>query len=284
MTDRTATTPEREPAHPASDSLAAVPRTAEALDDTVETTTTRAWIALAAIAVLVAAGLAWSLVARLPQQTVATAVVDQRGETYDVVARAAGSVRVTVAPGTRVARGQELGRLTPFPGDTSGAPRAPRPVVAPVAGTVGEILVGDGAGVSAGELLTTITPGSADGRVRSVVTYVPASEAALYTPGDTVSVAVSNLAAGATRVVDATVSSVSEVPSRLEAMRATLRVDDLATKLLEDADGAAYRIELRLRELDALPARDRPVQGQLVEVTNTYDDPHPIELLLGRTT
>lgn len=181
------------PAQPAHESLAAAPRTAEELDETVETTTTGGWIALVAIALLVAGGLAWSLIAHLPQQTVATGVVDQR----------------------------------------------------------------------------------------DVVTYLPAGDAVRYTPGDTVSVALQDLAAGSTRTVRAAVSAVSDVPSSIEAMRATRFPEDLARELLDAADGVAYRVDLALP--DPLSGPGRPARGQLVEVTNTYDDPHPIELLLGRT-
>jgi hypothetical protein len=114
------------------------------------------------------------------------------------------------------------------------------------------------------------------------VTYLPAVEAARYRPGSTVTVTADNLATGNDRTLVATVSSVASSPSDVGAMAVALQSDSLARRLLDEAGGAAYRVQLAVRT-----GGDRasaPDDGQVVTITNTYAEPRPVDLLLGRSS
>jgi multidrug resistance efflux pump len=252
----------------------------EALDVVVRTTTTGGWIALIAVCVAVVTGLVWAFVARVPQQTSGSAVVHQQGASVDVVAGSPGSVVVTVAPGQPVTAGQEVARLTPFDDAGAAAEPAVRSIRAPMAGTVRDVLVRDGLGVVAADVVAVVTPERSLAE-RHAVMFMTAEEADLYRPGQPVSLTVTNLGTQSTRTIAATVSAVGNVPSDIRAVEATLSDDGLARSWFDRTAGVPYRVDLEIEDLSTFEPLDRPAQGQIVEVTNTYAEPHPIELLFG---
>jgi biotin carboxyl carrier protein len=253
----------------------------EALDAVVRTTTTGGWIALIAVCTAVVAGLVWAFVARVPQQISGSAVVHQQGASFDVVAGSPGSVVVTVAPGQPVGAGQEVARLTPF-GDAGAGATAPgfRSIRAPMAGTVRDVLVRDGLGVVAEDVVLVVTPERSLAARRAVM-FMSAEEADLYRLGQPVSLTVTNLGTQSNRTINATVSAVGNVPSDIRALEATLSDDGLARSWFDRTAGVPYRVDLEIEDLSSLEPLDRPAQGQIVKVTNTYAEPHPIELLFG---
>lgn len=265
--------------HEGRNLLTSVPPSPEVLDETAQVTTASGWVALGAAGALVVAGVLWSFLGTLPQQTSGTAVISQQGATYDIIAGGAGAAVVTVGQGAVVGAGQPVARITPFSAD--GRPEAPvRAVTTPVAGRVHEILATDGRGVDPADVLVTID--TAHHGPPQAVTYLAAADAARYRPGATVTVTTENLAAGSERTLPATVRSVAEVPSDLGAMTVAVGSDELARRMLHDAGGAAYRVQLSLREPGA-PGLDQPADGMVVTITNTYDEIRPIDLLLGRS-
>lgn len=259
--------------------MTTIPATPETLDDTVETTTTRGWIALVAITLTVVAVGLWAFVATIPQQTSSVAVVDQPGDTFDVTTGRGGSVVVKVAPGDRVDQGQTVAALTPAGAGSDGA-TSPLPVTSPAAGTVGDILVRDGEGVDATRSILTVERDE-DGSEVDVVTFLPAEEASLYRVGKDVAVTVDDLDGGAGDALDARVTRVARVPSPLAAIQAVVPLDALARQLDDEAGGVAFRVDLSLVGDSPDDGSHRAVQGQVVEVTNTYDEQHPIDLLFG---
>jgi multidrug efflux pump subunit AcrA (membrane-fusion protein) len=252
----------------------------EVLDQTARVTTTPAWLALGAVTGLVVAFSVWLFAGTLPQQLSATAVVNQPDGSYDVIAGVAGSVDVTVAAGDVVQAGQVVARVAPYAEPGAGAPA--RPVTTPVAGRVLEVDVDRGAGVTPADRIVMLDTGY-NRSPRQVITYLPATDAARFRPGSAVTVTVSNLATSAIRDLPATVSSVAEVPSDFAAMTVSLHSAGLARQLLDAAGGIAYRVELALSGLESLGPLDQPADGQVVTLTNTYAEPHPIDLLLGRS-
>lgn len=251
----------------------------EALDTVAGTTTTRAWIALAAIAAVVIAALIWAFVGSIPQQIGTTGVLTDANDTYTVVAGRAGSVVVSVTPGSEVAAGAKVATVTPF--GAEGDVAAGVDVTTPNAGRVQDVLVRPGVGVEPANPLVTIVPDQSASVDDHVVTYLSASDAADFHIGRQVDVTLVNPATSAPLGMQATVVAVAEAPSTPQAIAATLRSDRLADRVLDEAGGAAYRVDLRIEGLDELDAAERPTPGQVVTISNTYARPRPIDLLFG---
>lgn len=252
--------------------LSTVPDSPEQLDQAVCTTTVRGWIALALAGFAVAAALVWSLLATVPRQVTATAVVSDPNSIRTVVAGAAGSVSVEVAAGDRVHAGQEIARIAAFGGGS-------RPVDAPIGGRVRDVLVNQGQGVE------PVDPVLSVGRVKPpahprLLTFLPESEAVLYREGAEVSAQLEDPAGGGTTTVPARVSYVADVPSPPKAIAVALHSATLARQLRGAAGEAAYRVVLRIEGgLGGAVA-----EGQVARVTNTYDRQHPIDLLFGESS
>jgi len=84
----------------------------EQLDELMEVTTSKAWIALATMAVLTLLLLAWSFTGSLPTKIHATGILLKEGGVADISATAGGQVtEITVREGDRVSVGDVVARL-----------------------------------------------------------------------------------------------------------------------------------------------------------------------------
>jgi multidrug efflux pump subunit AcrA (membrane-fusion protein) len=246
----------------------------EALDTIAGTTTIRAWIALAAIGVVIVVVAIWAFVGTIPQEIETSGVLSAAGDTRSIPAGAEGSIDVSVQPNAMVKQGDTLATVNEYGGGSVA-------VVAPVAGRVQDVLVAQGAGVEPADSVLVLVP-NRDGDVDDrVVTYLSASEANDFDIGDEVRVELVNPAQRAPIGMTAKVIAVAETPSTVQAIATTLRSEDLARAALDRGDGAAYRVDLQLDGVAELPDDQRPVPGQIVSISNTYARPHPIELLFG---
>lgn len=248
---------------------AEAPRTAEALDQTVATTTTRGWIALALVAALVAAAVVWSLVATLPRELTATGVLADPDAAVAIAAGAPGTVQLHVQAGAEVRAGERLATVTPFDGS------APREIASPAAGHVGDVAAIGGEGVEPADTLMLVLR-EHEAHAGRVVTFVSQEDAARYRPG-LESVAIPQADAREEGLA-ARVTRVAAVPSGLAAITAAVHDEAIAQRLLRDADGAAFRVEL---ELQAPPGAALPPEGSVVSLRTRYDEAHPIDYLLG---
>lgn len=253
------------------------PRTADSLDALVATTTTGGWIALVvALIGMVAAGV-WAFVAEIPQVAQDSAVTSNPGSADVVVAPAAGTSDTSVTPGDAVTAGQTVAVITPFDGGT------PVNVTAPRAGVVLDSSTVDGAGVQPGDELLVIDS-SADGASTLATTFVPANRAQLYTPDSEIEFSWTDLSSGQSYRLPGKVEQVFNVPADESAIESTARSLGVARTITADSDDLLYRVQLSVEQLDSVPADARPVDGQVLDVTNTYARPHPIQLLFGGTS
>jgi HlyD family secretion protein len=87
-------------------------RNPERLDTLMEVTTVKAWIGLAAIATVIAAGVAWSIVGRLPDTVLGRGVLVRQGGLYAVQSLGGGAVLELRAPlGSAVKQGDIIARV-----------------------------------------------------------------------------------------------------------------------------------------------------------------------------
>jgi hypothetical protein len=253
---------------------------AEALDVVASTTTSRMWIALVAMAIVVAGGLVWAFVGTVSQQVQASGVLSPAGDTYTVVAGDAGSVSLAVQPGMTVAAGTKVASVAPFVTPDS-APLQPVIVKTPVAGRIQDVLVQNGAGVQPTDPLVVVVPTPDPTPDTDVVTYLSANDAAQFRVGAQVEVTLVNPATREPTDMAAIVSAVAVAPSTPEAVVATLGSQKLANAVLDRGNGTGYRVDVTLQGVDQLPPNERPIGGQIVTISNTYARPHPINLLFG---
>lgn len=201
---------------------AATPRTATALptgavepglDRPVRLIGGRLWLAAAALLLAVGAGTAWGVAGSLPHTLVLHGVL--ANGPAPVVARAAepGSVlRVLVAPGSRVTRGQTLAVL-------AGGPQGPAgttDLAAPDAGTVTAVLTGPGGTLVPGTGVVALNPAAGPATVRLFVDSP--SRLGRLRLGQRVLVP---LQGGAARL---RITSVDPYPSRADSLAGTLPV------------------------------------------------------------
>lgn len=260
------------PAQPAPANTANAP---ESLEDVLSTTRPRGWWALATITGVVLAVLIWSVVATIPQQITVPAAISVNALRTTVVAPISGQVAVSVTTGTEVKEGQELATVTPFEGGSATT------VTAPTAGTVGSVVVGNGQGVEPGTEITSVlrSPNARTGTV--VVTYLPASGAELFNAEDDVIVVVTDLASSRTYTVPAKVDSVAISPTSVEAISNETGSPAFAAELAKVGNGVVYEVSLTLTATSETLPSVNVAPGEIVQIVNTYAEPHPIELLFG---
>lgn len=247
----------------------------ERLDQVIETTTPRGWWALITIVAALAVVVLWSIFATIPRQTTGEGIVSSYDYMSQVSAPAAGIVTMSSPLGAPVSAGEQIGTIVPPAGSSE------VPVLASATGTLEEILHQNGAGVVAGQELATIQiePDLAAGL--NVVTFLPASEAITFRPGQNAQVTLTNLATGDTTGGSATVVSVASSPASLEAMTVQGGTLSVAESWMSNADGAPYRVLLTVTGLTGMSGADVPQAGQPVQITNVYGSVRPIQLLFG---
>lgn len=249
----------------------------EALDQIIETTKPRGWLALWAIAAAVAIALVWSIVATIPLQVANTGVVSAFAYTVDVSAPADGAVGFEQDIARDVTEGEEIATITPFDG------KPPVKVLAPASGQVQGIFVDQGQGVTAGTRMATVVrmPDLSSDRGIVVVTYVTANDAMNYNEGQSAQVTVTNIATSVTNVVSATIGNVANSPSSLEGMTNITGSQSLSEQWMKECDGAPFRVVLNITDWQGTNSSDLPAPGQVVQIVNTYGEVHPIQMLFG---
>lgn len=281
MTD----TPGSAPGQPASTATAPAPSKAnahhsaqaspESLDQVIETTKTRGWWAVGAIAVAIVIAFVWACVAEIPQQNSAVGVVSSLRYAQDVSAPVSGIASFNDVITHNMKAGDKLGEIIPFNGGT------PVLVSAPTDGAVSSVYVTNGEGVEAGQVLAKFTtpPDLAEGI--TVATYVPAQTAITFYIGETADVSVTNLATSQTVVVEGVVTDVADSPSSIASMTNMSGSESLSEQWSQKADGTPFRIMLNLKGWPSGDSQQLPAAGQVVSITHTYGSVHPIQLLFG---
>lgn len=84
----------------------------EQLDQLMQVTTTKGWIALLTFCVLLGGSVFWGFIGRVPTRVQGTGVIIKTGGIYDVMPLASGQVtEISVRPGNRVEKGQVIAHL-----------------------------------------------------------------------------------------------------------------------------------------------------------------------------
>jgi biotin carboxyl carrier protein len=230
---------------------------------------------LATISGIVVAVVVWSIVATIPQQISVPAVISVDALRTLVVSPVSGQVDVLVTQGTSVKQGEKVATVEPFgEGPTVD-------VTAPADGMVGSIEVADGQGVEPGTAVTSVSrsPDAEAGTV--VVTFLPSSQALLFKSGADVKVIVTDLETSQQVAIEAKVQSIAISPSDSEAITTETGSPAFAAELTSQGSGVLYRVSMTLTAAPETLPSINVTPGEIVQIVNTYAQPHPIDLLFG---
>ncbi len=114
-----------------------------------------------------------------------------------------------------------------------------------------------------------------------MVTYLPPTQAELFTAGDDVVAIINDLPTSRQFSIPAKVSSVAVTPSNQAAVATETGSQNFAAQLVQQGGGVIYRVALTLSATGGADTDTDVQAGEIVQIVNTYAQPHPIELLFG---
>jgi multidrug resistance efflux pump len=212
----------------------------ERLDELICVTNPRAWLALAAGGVVLAAALLWSIGARVPLGVGGQGFLVRAGGMRTVVAQVAAEVtEVRVGPTGPVTAGDVLVVLTP-------AGAAARTVTAPVDGRIIELLVAPGDAVHEGTPLVVL---ESSREPLAAILYVNAAEAPKVRAGLPVLLTPAGVAAEESGYLMGRVRTVSAFPVSQRGMARALGSSTSWERLA--AAGAPHEVVVELERVGA---------------------------------
>jgi multidrug efflux pump subunit AcrA (membrane-fusion protein) len=194
----------------------------EQLDQLMQVTDPRGWLAAAGIGLLIAAAAGWACLGTLPLREGGAGLLMRTGGMHQVVALHSGVVTaLEVQAGQAVRKGEALGRVMTEAGEE-------RPIVSPDAGEVAEVVARVGSIVSPGALLARLDR-AAEPVVATV--YVPVASGEAVKPGMAVELSPAGTRREVYGYVPGSVISVAPRPMTREALVTKLGDARLAESL-----------------------------------------------------
>jgi multidrug efflux pump subunit AcrA (membrane-fusion protein) len=193
----------------------------EQLDQLMQLTRPRSWLALGGLGLLLVMVLAWGFFGTIATTVEGQGVLVCRGGLRGVAAPAGGTAKLLVAAGATVAAGQDLAVLT-APG------KSPVAVPSPCAARVLTLEVEPGAAVESGQRLALLEPQQ---EPLQAYLYVPVGQAYQVEAGMTVLVAVAPARQAEYGYLVGRVASTSRFPTAQAEMTRRLGSEELARPL-----------------------------------------------------
>lgn len=250
----------------------------EQLDTAVRVTRPRAWLALAAIGLLLAAFIAWALFGTLESTFPASGILLTPSGTSNTVATHAGQLsRLLVAPGDVVRAGEPVAALRTAAGTTD-------TVTAPAGGQVTEILAYPGDEVAAGAAILTVQPA---GEALHAFLFVPVASSQPITTGMPVQLSVATVPSERYGLLQGTVAAVGTHPVTRAGVNALLNNPDLTARVVGGNPVIQVRVDLTPSHTSpsgyAWTSGDGPpttvAAGTLTGATIILATRHPISML-----
>jgi multidrug resistance efflux pump len=211
----------------------------EQLDQLMQVTTPKGWLALLAVGGLLLAALVWSIFGSLPTQVPGQGILLGGGGVNTVFASSEGQIkRIHVKVGDMVRRGQLIARLEPTNPDDSSR------VNSPTAGRVLEIRVSEGNVVVEGAPIVSLEPTELQTGGMTAIVYLPATEGKKIRPGMAVQVSPSTVKREEYGFIQGQVTSVGEFPASQQGMLRVLGSEELVGQFA--AIGAPIEVRVTL--------------------------------------
>jgi multidrug resistance efflux pump len=251
----------------------------EQLDELMQVTTPRAWLALVALLGLIITVLAWSFSDTIPTQVLGRGILLRGDHVVRITVPASGLVRsVDVRPGDLIERDQVVAQLDTGDGELT-------VVRSPAAGQVIEVGVTPGGRVESGSSIVLLED---QARPLQAVVYMPAATGANVRPGMEVQISPVNLQREQYGFINGQVRSITHFPVTPQAMLAVLGNEQLVGEFL--SGGAPMEVRIELRPNTATPSgyswsssRGPPFalnSGTICEAAITLSEKPPIAFVL----
>jgi multidrug efflux pump subunit AcrA (membrane-fusion protein) len=208
----------------------------ERLDDSIEVTSPRLWLALVATSVILLAAGGWGVAGSVPTQVQGQGLLIRDGSLQTVDAPDSGQVReLLVRAGDDVERDQLVARLVQA-GDNRSIV-----VISPYAGRVLEVRVTEGNYIAGGTALLSLEQ---PGRPLEAVLYLAPADAKKVEPGMAVQVSPASVKREEYGLLLGRVTAVGAFPTTLAGMRRLLGSEELARSLSASGPPVEVRVEL----------------------------------------
>lgn len=253
----------------------------EQLDRMIRITSPLSWLALAAVLLVVAVTVVWSVVGTLPETETVNGIVADPAHTLGIYADRSGTVTALYKKaGDAVEAGEAIAEITS--GDETST------VTADMNGTLAFLSVEENATVLAGGELARLSPENAGAQV--VVCYVPAAEAQKLESGMQVLVYPAAVDSQKYGHMEAEIIGVDEYAANIASMSYVLGTDNLLADQFA-ANGPVVAVVCRLKTDAAAKSgyywssaagRSLSVQnGSIVSAKIIVDECAPITKLIG---
>lgn len=252
----------------------------EVISARLPTTDRRGWALLAAVALLILAGLLWAALSRSPVTVTGAGMIVPVGGFVDIGTSVSGSVtEVRVSPGDEVANGQVVATIRSDDGSID-------EIISRVAGSVATIVARQGGVTQPGAPLLTIDPYSTD----VAIGFLPAAQGGQVRVGMPALVAVSSFPESQYGFITGTVRSVAQLPVTFDRIQLLVGGNEQLPGFFT-ASGPAVEVSVTL-DTDPTNASgyawttgngpDRAVStGELASVSVVVSDSSPLERIFG---
>jgi hypothetical protein len=245
------------------------------LENILETTRSRGWWALGFISVAIVLVGIWACLAKVPQSTTGTGVVDALVYTFDLTSPATGNVSFTGITGGNIGAGVPLGTITTADGTKV-------PLISKSAGQIASIEIGQNSYVRFGDSLLTVSTVADPSSPIQVVMFLGASDMLHYPIGAVVNVSATDVVSGRSVYTTAKVFDEGSTPSS----EATLNdvngnLSALTNQWMTKSSGLPFAVFLQIDNWPTDASSFSPRGGLVVNVSHTYDTVHPISWLFG---
>ena len=254
---------------------------AEQVEQRLQVTSPRMWLALVGFVVLIVVGLVWGILGRAADQVTGIGVMLPSDGLYDLSSPTPGIVRgITARNGDELTAGETVLHLALADGSV-------KEVTSAIDGTILALLVKLGSYVDAGSPVATIEPAGSD---LQVAMFVGASDGKQVRPGMTAFIAPSTTPSSQYGAMRGKVTEVSGLTVSAEQLAVTLGTNSPLIDVLLDR-GPALEVTVQLERADnpsgfvwsASNGPEFPItSGTLVDGSVVIDEGSPVQQILGR--
>ncbi|HLY28532.1 MAG TPA: NHLP bacteriocin system secretion protein [Aggregatilineales bacterium] len=212
----------------------------EQLDQLMQVTTPRGWLAMIGLAVLLLVALVWGIFGSIPTTVSGQGILLRGSGIQRIAAAKAGQVtKLLVKAGDSVTLGQSVASIVPADGSGD------TPVSSPYAGRILEIQANEGDVIAAGQPLMSLELSNEE---LSAIVYLPAAEGKQVQAGMDIQLSPSTVRKEEFGVLSGKVSAVSSFPATSQGMLRVLGSDELVREL--SANGAPIEVDVQLVKAD----------------------------------
>jgi multidrug efflux pump subunit AcrA (membrane-fusion protein) len=217
----------------------------EELDQLMQVTTSKGWLALISLGILLIAALIWGFFGSIPTTVDGQGILLRTEGVYNIPAVAAGQVTaIYVRVGDAVAEGQTVARISQVGAGSATGAR----IVSPQAGRVMEIRTTEGSVVNAGTPIISIEALDRESKKLEAIIYLSSADGKKAKVNMPVEVTPSTVKRQDYGFIPGRIVSVSEFPVTKQGMARILGSEELADQFSNASGGALIEIRAQLAE------------------------------------